>query len=103
MKTIEYLAAVKAKRGITSDYALAKELGVSKNAVRNWTSGVCGFNEETCRKVADILEMHPGFVILDMQREHAKDDQARGIWEVIYKGFRMLLPPANLGKGLSPA
>ncbi len=95
MNTLEYIAAVKAKRHITSDYALAKILGVSKSSVFQWNKGICGFNDETARKVAEILDMHPGLVMLDMQRQHARSEETRSAWQEIYQGFLKLLPHAR--------
>lgn len=103
MKTLEYLSAVKVELGITSDYALAKALGVSKNSVRNWNAGICGFNENTSRKIAEILNVHPAFVVLDMQREHARDDETRSLWDEIQQGFHAPSRRANPGYRGAPA
>jgi DNA-binding XRE family transcriptional regulator len=103
MNALQYLAAVKEKKGITSDYALAKTLGVSQQSVGQWRKGVCGFNDETAQRIAAILDLHPGVVMLDIHREQARDDQTRAVWQEIFAGFRKLLPHANSGVGVSPA
>lgn len=87
MNTFDYLAAVKAKLGISSDYALAKALGVSKTAIRNWNLGHCGFNDETARRVAEILGKHPGIVMLDMHRERAQTPETKELWDEISEKF----------------
>ncbi|HJW55853.1 MAG TPA: hypothetical protein VJ577_11315 [Burkholderiaceae bacterium] len=103
MNTQEYLDAVRTKLGITTDYALAKALGVSKQAAGQWSKGVCGFNDDVARRVAEILGIHPGIVVLDMHRERAQTPETRALWQTIFEGFRTLLPRANSGTGLSPA
>lgn len=95
MNTIEYMAALKKRLGIDSDYALAKALGVTKQTVSRYAKGIGQFDDEVARRVASILEMHPGLVMLDMHRERAKTPEDRSIWLEIYKGFLTLLPRAN--------
>lgn len=103
MNTIEYLAALKTRLAIDSDYALAKKLGVTKQTVSRYAKGIGHFDDEVAARVAEILEMHPGLVVLDMHRERAKTPAERSIWEEIFKGFRTLLQHANVSKGLCPA
>ena len=103
MKSIEYLDAVKSRKNITSDYALAKELGVTKQAVSRYYKTGGGFDDEVARRVAEILDMHPGLVMLDMHRQRATTPETQALWQKIFEGFPKLLPPANLGKGFSPA
>ncbi len=95
MNTQEYLAALRLKLGVTTDYALAKALGVSKQAAGRWSKGLSGFDDETAQRVAAILGMHPGLVMLDMHRERAKTPSEQSLWSEIYKGFLSLLPHAK--------
>lgn len=97
MNTLEYMAAVKARLGIESDYALSKALGVSKQCVSRYAKGHGQFDDEVAARVAEILDMHPGIVVLDMHRERAKTPQERKIWQDIFQGFRTLLQPAEWG------
>ncbi|MDL5400743.1 helix-turn-helix domain-containing protein, partial [Escherichia coli] len=55
MKTTEYLDAVKVKQGIQSDYALAKQLGVSTSAIISYRNGRAALGIETSMKVGQIL------------------------------------------------
>lgn len=95
MNTLEYLTEVKKKRGISSDYAVAKELGISKQAVSRYSQGKGSFDETVAKRVAEILGMHPGIVVLDMEKERAKDPEMQALWSEIYKGFWRLVPLAN--------
>ena len=97
MKSIEYLNKVKAKLHITSDYGLAKALGISKQAVARYYKTGGGFDDDIARTVAKILDLHPGLVMLDMHKERAQTPESRGLWEEIYKGFLLLLPHAKRG------
>lgn len=97
MNTQEYLAEIRSRLSISTDYAIAKALGVSKQAAGNWSKGKSGFDDETARRVAAILDIHPGTVILDMHRERAQSDETRDIWMEIARGFLTLLPHAKTG------
>lgn len=103
MKTLEYLEKVKAKKGITSTYGLAKALGVSRSAVTQWERGICGFNDDTAKKVAEILGMHPGLVMIDNQREHAKNEETKRYWNEIFEGFPSPSHRAESVRGFYPA
>lgn len=103
MNTIEYMDALKQRLGITSDYALSKALGVSRQCVSRYSKGIGHFDEPVCRRVAELLDMHPGFVLLDMQRERASTEESRTLWAEIAAGFPALLQRANLGGVHSPA
>ena len=61
--TREYLRQVKRKLEITSDYALAKRLQVSKSAISNYQNGTTAFSDSVCQKVAEILEIDPALVV----------------------------------------
>lgn len=99
MNTLEYMAALKKRLNIESDYALSKALGVSKQAVSRYAKGHGQFDDEVAIRVADLLDMHKGLVLLDMHRERAKTPQERKVWQDIFQGFLTLLLPANVGEG----
>jgi transcriptional regulator with XRE-family HTH domain len=102
MNTQEYLTALRSKLGVTTDYGIAKALGVSKQAASRWSKGLSGFDDETAQRVAALLGMHPGLVVLDMHRERAKTPGEQSVWSEIYKGFLSLLLHAKSSKGFSP-
>ncbi|MFZ6732249.1 helix-turn-helix domain-containing protein [Undibacterium sp. Ji42W] len=95
MKTIEYLNAAKKHLGVESDYALAKRLGVTKQAIGAAMSGKSTLSDETAVKVAQALGIHAGLVLLDMHRERAHTPELAGFWNEIAKGFLTLLLPAK--------
>ncbi len=95
MKSTEYLDRVKAVRGITSDYGLAKALDISKQAVSRYYKTGGGFDDDIALKVAEILGIHPGIVMIDMHKERAQTESTRALWQEIFKGFLTLLPHAK--------
>jgi predicted transcriptional regulator len=72
MKTAEYLAAVKARRNISSDYALAKALGVSRQRASDYILGKSIPATLVCFKIAEILGEQPAGVIAELELERAE-------------------------------
>jgi DNA-binding CsgD family transcriptional regulator len=64
-----------------SDYRLAKIIGISASAVSNYRRRGGGFDNATCWRVADILGIDPREVIAAVERDRAKDDSMRKVWE----------------------
>ena len=95
MQTNSYLDAVQAKLNISSDYALSKALGVSRQAVSHYRAGKGSLDDSVARRVAQILDMHPGTVVLDMHIERTKDTEGKNLWQEIAKGFWLVVPLAN--------
>ncbi|KHT64489.1 hypothetical protein RJ45_06165 [Photobacterium gaetbulicola] len=61
--TIELLDMVKAKYSLTSDYQLAKKLGVSSARVSNWRNMKACLEWDTAFQIADMLEMEDQKVV----------------------------------------
>lgn len=74
MKTIDFLSAVKAKLNITSDYALAKALRVSKQTASKYASGQAIPGPAVGFRVAEILGEQPAAVVAIFERERAERD-----------------------------
>lgn len=98
MNTLEYLAACKKRLGIESDYALAKALGVSQQAVSSYRAGNSKINDDVALTVAEILEVNPLQVIASANAERAKTPAQKAKWlglmekfSVPTKSFRNLL------------
>lgn len=72
MKTSEYLAAVKAKRNITSDYKLSKALGVTNSQMSKYQSGTVVPGPVVAFRIAEILGDQPAAVIADLELERAE-------------------------------
>lgn len=95
MDTIQYIARVKAKLGITSDYALAAQLGITRSYMSKLSTRKEPMSNKLAMQFAEILDIHPGIVMLDAEKERAKTDDLRRIWDEILVGFHVLLRHAN--------
>jgi len=95
MNTLEYLAACKARLGIESDYALAKQLGVRQPTISSYRMGRSRMDDDVALKVAEILNLHPLQVIAAANAERAKTPEQRARWtgmmEKFSGSFRSLL------------
>lgn len=66
MKTAaQYLADIRAAKGITSNYALSKLTGWSESRLSNWQNGNRHFDDDAALKVAELLEIDPAIVLID--------------------------------------
>ncbi|MBV1841092.1 MULTISPECIES: helix-turn-helix domain-containing protein [Photobacterium] len=61
--TIELLNELKGRYELTSDYQLAKKLGVSSARVSNWMKGKNNLDWDTAFQVADLLEISDQIVV----------------------------------------
>lgn len=95
--TIELLDAVKARRGLASDYALAKVLGVTQQAVSGYRAGNSAISDDVALTVAEILQLHPLQVIAAANAERAKTAEQKARWTALMEkfsvSFRNLLSP----------
>ena len=83
MNTLQYLDAVKAKRGITSDYELAKVLGVAQPNISSYRSGRRIFDDDMALQVAVELEINPLAVIATANEERSKTPEQKARWRAI--------------------
>lgn len=95
MTTIEYLDAVKAAKGISSDYALAKLLGFPLSSVSSYRTGRRFFDDDAALTVAQALNINPLIVIAAVNAERAKTPEMRARWLGLVEGFRVLLSQAK--------
>lgn len=98
MKTTEYLDAAKAKLEISSDYALAPHLELSRAAVSKLRNGIAIMSNTTAAKLAGILELEPLKVIADAELERGTNDE---LWKRIRDAAVIVL--GALGLQLQPA
>lgn len=74
MKAGQWIDRVKEAKGFPSDYAAAKHLGITRNAISNYRSGARNtLDEETALKVAQALGVDPAGIIIDQVAERSKD------------------------------
>lgn len=78
MNTREYLDAIRARYQV-SDYKAAKMLGVTKQAVSGYRGGYRSFTESAAIRAAELLELDPAEVLVDVLAERTKEKKAREI------------------------
>jgi transcriptional regulator with XRE-family HTH domain len=72
MKTADYIRAIKEKHGYTSDYAVAKALGVTRQQISQWVNGKNVPSPLIACRIAYILSEQPAAVVADLERERAE-------------------------------
>ena len=77
MKTVDYLDAVKAAYGLTSDYQLAKKLSISTNRITNYRSNRSFMDDNLAMKIAYLLDAEPLQVLAHVhaEREHRNGNE----------------------------
>ena len=70
-KTNELLDMAKAKLEVSSDYALAKKLGITRGAVSNYRQGLNFLSNEVAYNIAKLLWLHPLTVVASVEYERA--------------------------------
>lgn len=81
MRTLDFIDAVKRHRQISSDYACAQALGLTRAQLSNYRQGKGALGDETAVKVADMLGMDAGYVMACMHAERASNPEIRVRWE----------------------
>jgi hypothetical protein len=77
MKAAGWIDRVKVARGWNSDYRVAKELHLSRQAVSDYRGKTVSMDEDTAIKVAGALGERPEAVLLDQYAERTKNPQVR--------------------------
>lgn len=102
LKTTDYLKLAKIRLEITSDYALAKKLGMTQTGLSYLMNGKNIMGEETALKLAVILKRDPLELLAVANRERAKTPETAAIWgnlaDRIAEGFRSLSLRAKSGR-----
>lgn len=78
--TNQYLDAIKAKHGLTSDYQLAKLMGIRQSTISGYRAGRSHFDDLMALKVAELLGIQPIEVIAAANVARAKTTEVRKVW-----------------------
>lgn len=79
--TNQFLDQVKVRHGLPSDYALATKLGITRAQVSKYRNRGDELGDETALKVAELLDLDPGYVLACMNHQRTKSEAARAAWE----------------------
>ena len=77
METLEYYKLLKDQLNIESAYGIAKKLGVTRQCVSKWINKGNTFDDNTAVKVAEILDIPPEIIKIDMETERTKCPKLR--------------------------
>lgn len=79
------LDAAKKAHQIGSDYKLAMYLGIGSGNLRNYRHGRSLPDVKACSKLAAALGEKPELLMVEMQAQREKDEEARALWERVAK------------------
>jgi hypothetical protein len=80
MKASAWIDRIKVLKNLPSDYAAAKELGISRGLVSKYRGPTPTFDEEMAVKVAHVLDINPAVILADQAMERAKGQEAKNAW-----------------------
>lgn len=83
--TNDFLDMLKARRGLASDYAVAKFLGCSPSRISNYRSKRSHFGDDEAILMAELLEIDPAYVLANIHAERAKDEVQKRVWKDLVK------------------
>lgn len=83
--TIELIERFKATKGIESDYAAAKALGLNPNRISNYRCGVSHADDRMAVVLADELGLDRLETIARINADRAKDSASRAFWKRVAK------------------
>lgn len=72
---------VRDAKGLTSDYALAKLLGVGPAAISNYRRGVSQMSDRMALKVARILGRPAALILVQIAAERTDDPEVAQVWK----------------------
>lgn len=86
MLAAEWIDRVKSERGIESDYAVAKFLGVTRSTVSNYRIRPgATLDEDVSIKVAEALDLRPAVVMFDQIKERSKSPRVSEVLDEVIK------------------
>lgn len=83
--TADFLDLLREKFQLPSDYAVSKLLGVSRQAISHYRHGNDSFSDEAAMKVAEFLNLEPGYVVACCRAQRASTPALIGMWETLAK------------------
>lgn len=79
--TIELLETVKDRYGIPSDRQLSLRLKITRAQISRYRTKGEAMGEEVALRVAELLELDPGYVLASMEAERTHSKAAKAAWE----------------------
>lgn len=85
LTTEQLLSAAKKAQGITSNYRLARVLGVPDNTVYRWTSGGGLPDDSMCVRLAELAGLDAGQVVASIRAEREAAGPMHDFWAGLAK------------------
>lgn len=85
--TTDLLDAVKEEKGIPSDYALAKRLGLKPQTLSNYRKGRTQMSDETAVAMAGMIDRAPAPILAQLASERARSPEVAKIWREAAKAL----------------
>ena len=83
LKTIELIERLKTVYGLPSDYAAAKKLGITCQAISQYRNKGTTFDDSVAVEIAELLELDPFKVVASIHLERAerrRDEKLISFW-----------------------
>jgi transcriptional regulator with XRE-family HTH domain len=77
--------AVKEAKGIKSDYAVAKRLGLKPQTISNYRKGRTQMSEETAVAIAAMLGRAAAPILIQLAAERARTPEVAKVWKDLAK------------------
>lgn len=94
--TTDLMDAVKEAKGIQSDYALAKQLGVLPQTISNYRHGRTQMADEIAVAMAGRIDRAPAPILAQLAADRAKSPDVAKIWK---EAAKVLARSGRSGKG----
>jgi plasmid maintenance system antidote protein VapI len=85
--TTDLIDAVKEAKGIRSDYALAKRLGVLPQTISNYRHGRTQMADEIAVAMATMIDRAPAPILAQLAADRAKSPEVAKIWREAAKSL----------------
>jgi plasmid maintenance system antidote protein VapI len=85
--TTDLIDAVKEAKGIQSDYALAKRLGVLPQTISNYRHGRTQMADEIAVAMAGMIDRAPAPILAQLAADRAKSSEVAKIWREAAKAL----------------
>lgn len=80
MTTADFLDEIKERRDLKSDSAVSRLLGVTQSAVSLQRAMKNTFDDETARRVAELLDYDPAYVFVCAHAQSARNPAVKSVW-----------------------
>ncbi|WP_341921868.1 hypothetical protein [Polaromonas sp. YR568] len=90
MKSVnQLLDAIKKKHGLASDYKLSLFTGIREQSLSNYRHGRTFPDAAACLKIAELLDLDAGLLIVEMEARRTKDEPTRQVWQNLAQRLQM--------------